>query len=67
MGLVATLYFLANVMWGGVYHRVVKTQKRLALKNQDNETEHEGDDQANGHANISIAKKTGEAEKESTI
>lgn len=67
MGLISILYFLSNVMWGGVYHSVVKKHKRLALKNQAKETEHEGDSQTNGHANISIAKKKDDAEKESTI
>lgn len=67
MGLIAALYFLSNVMWGGVYHRVVKKHKKLALKNQAKETEHEGDGQVNGHANISIARKTDDTEKESTI
>lgn len=67
MGFICGLYFLANVMWGGVYHRVVRKQKKLALKNQDNETENEGNGQAKGYANISIAKKKDNAEKESTI
>lgn len=67
MGLTCSLYFLANVMWGGVYHSVVKKQKKIALKNQDKEPENEGNGQANGHANISIAKKKDDAEKESTI
>lgn len=67
MGLIAGLYFLANVMWGGVYCKVVKNHKKLALKNQDKDTEHQGDGQTNGHANIRIAKKKDDTEKESTI
>lgn len=67
MGLIASLYFVANMMWGAVYCRVVRKHKKLALKNQDKDTEHQGDGQTNGHANISIAKKKDDAEKESTI
>lgn len=67
MGLISGFYFLSNLMWGGVYHRIVKKQKKLALKNQDKETEHEGNGQTNGHANISIAKKKDDTEKESTV
>lgn len=67
MGLIAGLYFLSNMMWGGVYHRVVKKHKKLALKNQAKEREQERDGHANGHANISIVKKKDEAERESTI
>lgn len=65
MGLIAGLYFLSNMMWGSVYCRVVKRHKKLALRNQAKENGHEG--QTNGHANISIAKKTDDTEKESTI
>lgn len=67
MGLISGLYFLSNLMWGGVYHRVVQKHRRLALKNQAKETQHERDGQTNGHVNISVVKKKDEAERESTI
>lgn len=67
MGLIAGLYFLSNMMWGSVYSRVVKRHKKLTLKNQAKENGHEGSGEANGHANISIAKKSDDTETESTI
>lgn len=67
MGLITGLYFLSNLMWGSVYCRVVKRHKKLALRNQAKENGHEGEGQTNGHANISIAKKKDDTEKESTI
>uniref|UniRef100_A0A3Q3WH44 Solute carrier organic anion transporter family member n=1 Tax=Mola mola TaxID=94237 RepID=A0A3Q3WH44_MOLML len=67
MGLIAGLYFLSNMMWGGVYIKIVKRQKKLALRNQAKENGQEGNGQANGHANINIAKNTDDTEKESTI
>ncbi|TWW64515.1 solute carrier organic anion transporter family member 1C1-like [Takifugu flavidus] len=67
MGLITGLYFLSNIMWGSVYCRVVKRHKKLTLRNQAKENGHEGGGEANGHANISIAKKSDDTEKESTI
>ena len=67
MGLITGLYFLSNMMWGGLYIKIVKRQKKLALRNQAKENGQEGNGQANGHANINIAKNTDDTEKESTI
>lgn len=67
MGLVVGFYFLANTMWGCLYRRIVKRQKKLALRNQAKENGLEGDGRTNGHANISIARNKDETEKESTI
>lgn len=68
MGLVVGLYFLSNTLWGGLYYKIVKRQKKLALRKQAKENGRDGaDGHANGHANISIAKSTEDKEKESTI
>lgn len=67
LGLVVGLYFLANTMWVGLYFRIVKKQKKIALRNQAKENGLEGDGQANGHANINIDKNKEETDKESTI
>ncbi|KAM9846150.1 solute carrier organic anion transporter family, member 1D1 [Aulostomus maculatus] len=66
MGLITGLYFLANVMWGGLYHRIVKRQKKLTLRNQTKDNGLEGD-RVNGHARINIAKGKEDTDKESTI
>ncbi|XP_040886348.1 solute carrier organic anion transporter family member 1C1-like [Toxotes jaculatrix] len=65
MGLITGLYFLSNMLWGGLYFKIVKKQKKLALRNQAKENGVEGNGTVSGHANISIAK-TNE-DKESTI
>lgn len=67
MGLVVGLYFLSNTLWGGLYLKLVKKQKKIALRNQTKENGLEGDGQANGHANINIGKNKDETDKESTI
>lgn len=68
MGLIVGLYFLSNTMWGGLYYRIVKRQKKLALRKQAKENGLNGvDGRTNGHANISIAKSSEDTEKESTI
>lgn len=67
MGLITALYFLSNMMWGSVYCRVVKRHKKVTLRNQAKENGHEDGGEANGHAKVSIAKKSDDAEKESTI
>ncbi|XP_076578733.1 solute carrier organic anion transporter family, member 1D1 isoform X2 [Chaetodon auriga] len=67
MGLVTGFYFLTNILWGCVYVRVVKRQKKLALRNQAKENGLEGISQSNGHANINIAKNKDDKDKESTI
>uniref|UniRef100_A0A4W6DZR8 Solute carrier organic anion transporter family member n=1 Tax=Lates calcarifer TaxID=8187 RepID=A0A4W6DZR8_LATCA len=70
MGLITGLYFLANMLWGGLYIKIVKRQKKLALRNQAKENGQEGNGAVNGHANISIAKNKEDEERtgeESTI
>ncbi|KAM9705333.1 solute carrier organic anion transporter family, member 1D1 [Menidia menidia] len=63
LGLITGLYFVANMLWGGLYYKIVKRQKKLALRKQAKENGLEG----NGHANISIAKDNEDSNKESTI
>ncbi|XP_069012756.1 solute carrier organic anion transporter family member 1C1-like [Embiotoca jacksoni] len=67
MGLITGLYFLANMLWGGVYLKIVKRQKKLALRSQARENVLEGNGVGNGHANINIAKNQEDTDKESTI
>lgn len=69
MGLITGFYGLSNMMWGGLYFTLVKRQKKLALRNQENGKENgqEGNSQANGHAGIILAKNTADTDKESTI
>ncbi|XP_068442809.1 solute carrier organic anion transporter family member 1C1-like [Clinocottus analis] len=65
LGLITGLYCLANLLWGGLYFRIVKKQKKSALRNQTKENGVEVDSVGNGHANIVIKKK--DAGNESTI
>uniref|UniRef100_UPI0037E7D929 solute carrier organic anion transporter family member 1C1-like n=1 Tax=Semicossyphus pulcher TaxID=241346 RepID=UPI0037E7D929 len=67
LGLITGLYFLANTLWGFLYFRIVKKQKKLALRNQAKENGQEGNNTGNGHANINIANNKEEMNKESTI
>ncbi|XP_041834144.1 solute carrier organic anion transporter family member 1C1-like [Melanotaenia boesemani] len=67
LGLITGLYFLANTLWGGLYMKIVKRQKKLALRNQAKENGLEGNDMSNGHANITIDKNKEDTNKESTI
>ena len=67
LGLITGLYFLSNMLWGGVYRTVVKRQKKLTLRNQAKENGLEGNAVENGHANISIGKNKEDADNESTI
>lgn len=66
MGLITGLYCLANMLWGCLYVKIVKKQKKLALRNQAKENGQEGNG-VSGHANISIAKNMADTDKESTI
>ncbi|XP_061125182.1 solute carrier organic anion transporter family member 1C1-like isoform X1 [Syngnathus typhle] len=66
MGLITGLYFLSNVMWGGLYRKIVQRQKKLALREQAKEKERE-ENRVNGHAKINIAQNKDNTEKESTI
>ncbi|KAM6895641.1 solute carrier organic anion transporter family, member 1D1 [Xenentodon cancila] len=67
LGLITGLYFLSNSLWVGLYFKIVKRQKKLALRNQAKENGQEGNRVSNGHANISIAKDKEDTNKESTI
>uniref|UniRef100_A0A3Q3J0P5 Solute carrier organic anion transporter family member n=1 Tax=Monopterus albus TaxID=43700 RepID=A0A3Q3J0P5_MONAL len=67
MGLITGLYFIANILWGCLYFKIVKRQKKLALRNQANENGLESNEVTNGHANISIAKSKEGTDKDSTI
>ncbi|XP_041636843.1 solute carrier organic anion transporter family member 1C1-like [Cheilinus undulatus] len=64
LGLITGLYFLSNSLWGILYVKLVKRQKKIALRNQAKENGH---DTGNGHASINIAKNKEEMDKESTI
>uniref|UniRef100_A0A7N9AP44 Solute carrier organic anion transporter family member n=1 Tax=Mastacembelus armatus TaxID=205130 RepID=A0A7N9AP44_9TELE len=67
MGLVTGLYFTCSMLWGSVHLKLVKRQKKLALRNQAKENGLGGNEVSNGHANINIAKNKEDGEKESTI
>lgn len=67
MGLITGLYFLANIMWSGLYLKVVKRQKKLALRNQAKGNGLEDNGVGNGHASVSIVKNKEDTDKESTI
>lgn len=65
LGLVTGLYALANVLWGVLYCRIVRRQKKLALRQQAKENGLEAaNGTATGHAQITLNKDT---DKESTI
>ncbi|XP_074554659.1 solute carrier organic anion transporter family, member 1D1 [Halichoeres trimaculatus] len=67
MGLITGLYFLANTLWGVLYFKLVKRQKKIALRNQAKENGHDGNNTSNGHANINIVKNKEDMNNESTI
>ncbi|KAL3048433.1 hypothetical protein OYC64_007077 [Pagothenia borchgrevinki] len=67
LGLITGLYFLSNILWGGLYCTIVKTHKKSTLRNQAKENGLDGDKSGNGHANISIVKNKEDADNESTI
>uniref|UniRef100_A0A8C3AWG3 Solute carrier organic anion transporter family member n=1 Tax=Cyclopterus lumpus TaxID=8103 RepID=A0A8C3AWG3_CYCLU len=67
LGLITGLYFLSNILWGGLYFKIVKRQKKLALTNQAKENGVEGDSVGNGHAHINIVTEKEDAGNESTI
>lgn len=67
MGLISGLYFLSNLLWGGLYLKLVKKQKKIALRNQAKENALEGNGVSNGHASISIAKNKEDTDKDSTV
>lgn len=67
MGIITGLYFVANLLWGGLYLKIVRRQKKLALRNQAKENGLEGDGVAKGHANINIATNKDDNDKDSVI
>uniref|UniRef100_A0A8C6NLA4 Solute carrier organic anion transporter family member n=1 Tax=Nothobranchius furzeri TaxID=105023 RepID=A0A8C6NLA4_NOTFU len=67
LGLITGLYFLTNILGGILYVIIVKRQKKLSLRNQENENGLEGNEVSNGHASINIAKNSEDTSKESTI
>uniref|UniRef100_A0A3Q2ZZ37 Solute carrier organic anion transporter family member n=1 Tax=Kryptolebias marmoratus TaxID=37003 RepID=A0A3Q2ZZ37_KRYMA len=68
LGLLTGIYFLTNTLWGFLYVKLVKREKKLALRTQAKENELEANGESNGHANISIGRnKGGDATRESTI
>ncbi|XP_038143154.1 solute carrier organic anion transporter family member 1C1-like isoform X1 [Cyprinodon tularosa] len=67
LGLVTGLYFFANVLWGFLYVKIVKRQKKLALREQAKENGVEYNTLTKGHANITIDKNKKEENKESSI
>lgn len=67
LGLISGLYLVANMLWGCLYLRIVKRQKKLELRKQAKEGALEGNAVSNGHANISIAKNKEDTNDESTI
>ncbi|XP_061664003.1 solute carrier organic anion transporter family member 1C1-like isoform X2 [Syngnathoides biaculeatus] len=66
MGLIAGFYFLSNTMWGCLYCKIVRKQKKLALRAQAKENGLKGDG-VNGHANVNIAPNKEDTNNESTI
>uniref|UniRef100_A0A3Q2Q7P1 Solute carrier organic anion transporter family member n=1 Tax=Fundulus heteroclitus TaxID=8078 RepID=A0A3Q2Q7P1_FUNHE len=66
LGMITGLYFLANVLWGVLYVKIVKREKKLALRNQAKDNGVDGNAPSKGHANISIGKNK-EENKESSI
>ncbi|MEQ2243599.1 hypothetical protein ILYODFUR_008550 [Ilyodon furcidens] len=67
LGLIFGLYILGNMLWGVLYVKIIKRQKKLALREQAKENGVEGNRLSNGHANISIVKHKGDANNESSI
>lgn len=67
LGLVTGLYSLANALWGVLYCRIVRRQKKLALRQQSKENGLDGTNgTATGQAQITVALNK-DTEKESTI
>ncbi|KAF6730893.1 Solute carrier organic anion transporter family member 1C1 [Oryzias melastigma] len=67
LGLITGLYLVANMLWGCLYLRIVKRQKKLELRKQAKEGALEGNSVTNGHANITINKNKEDTNDESTI
>ncbi|CAJ1054405.1 solute carrier organic anion transporter family member 1C1-like [Xyrichtys novacula] len=67
MGLITGLYFLSNTLWGVLYVKLVRRQKKLALRNQAKENGTDGNNTGNGHANVNITQNKEEMNNESTI
>ncbi|XP_036004946.1 solute carrier organic anion transporter family member 1C1 [Fundulus heteroclitus] len=67
LGLTIGLCIVANMLWGVLYMKIVKRQKKLALRDQTKEKGVEGNRLSNGHANISIVKNKEDTNNESII
>lgn len=67
MGLINGIYILTNILWGFLYVKIVKRDKKLALRNQAKDNELEANGESKGHANVSIAKNKQDTTTESTI
>ncbi|XP_013874318.1 solute carrier organic anion transporter family, member 1D1 [Austrofundulus limnaeus] len=67
VGLISGIGCISNMMWGILYVKIVKKEKKLALRSQAKENELEANGESNGHANISIAKNKDDTTRESTI
>ncbi|KAM9334622.1 uncharacterized protein ABDE67_021176 [Symphorus nematophorus] len=64
LGLITGLYFLSNMLWGFLYRKIVKKQRKIALRNQAKENGLEGNSQGNGHGSINISKNKDDTDKE---
>uniref|UniRef100_A0A3B5MKT2 Solute carrier organic anion transporter family member n=1 Tax=Xiphophorus couchianus TaxID=32473 RepID=A0A3B5MKT2_9TELE len=67
LGLIIGLYILANMLWGVLYVKIAKRQKKLVLRGQAKKNGVEANRLSNGHASISIVKYKEDANMESTI
>ncbi|XP_071752097.2 solute carrier organic anion transporter family, member 1D1 [Centroberyx gerrardi] len=67
LGLVYVLYFLTNLLWGVLYCRIVKRQKKISLRNQAKENALEGNGVTNGHTSINIVINKDDLDRESSI
>ncbi|XP_014864990.1 PREDICTED: solute carrier organic anion transporter family member 1C1-like [Poecilia mexicana] len=67
LGLIIGLYVLANMLWGVLYVKIVKRQKKLVLRDQAKKNGVEANRLSNGHASISIVKYKEDENMESTI
>lgn len=65
MGLISSLYLVANVLWGCLYVKILQRQKKMEAASRAKDAGPEENGVRNGHASINIAKD--DADKESTI
>ena len=67
LGLVYGIYGLSCALWGVLYHKIVKRQKKVALRNQAKENAMEVNGITSGHANVTILNNKEDMERDSTI